>query len=237
MNESGFDRNFLLKYMPISTQKGTNSTQKFTEILDIMDNIVLFTNGNAAIVIEVTASNFTLLSQREQDSKIYSYAALLNSLTFPIQIIIRNKRMDITSYLKELDEAELITKNPLLAQQIRLYRDFVREMIRVNVVLTKMFYVVIAFSSLESGLSGVKQSFDKDLAQKQAFFEAAQKSLMGKAESIHSQLAGLAVSAQTLGKEELIKLYYDIFNDAGIQGTQADSDINTPLVKTGGTYK
>lgn len=220
--------------MNIPAQKGTNSTQKFTEILDIVGNIVLFTNGNAAIVIEVTASNFTLLSQKEQDTKIYSYAALLNSLTFPIQILIRNKRMDITSYLKELDEAEHMTKNELLAQHIRLYRDFVREMIRVNVVLTKMFYVVISFSALEGGLSGLKQSYDKDAAQKQAFVEAAQKSLLGKAESVHSQLVKLAVSAKTLEKEELIKLYYDIFNDAGIQGTQADSDVNTPLIKSGG---
>ena len=220
--------------MKIPAQKGTNSTQRFTEILDIVGNIVLFTDGNAALIIEVTASNFTLLSQKEQDAKIYSYAALLNSLTFPIQILIRNKRMDITSYLKELDEAEVTTKNDLLAQHIRLYREFVREMIRVNVVLTKTFYVVIPFSSLEGGLSGLKQNYEKDAIQKQAFGDAAHKSLIGKAESLHAQLAKLAVTAKTLEKEELIKLYYDIFNDAGIQGTQADSDINTPMIKTGG---
>lgn len=220
--------------MKAPAQKGNNSTQKFTEILDIVDNLVIFSNGNAAILIEITASNFTLLSQKEQDAKIYSYASLLNSLTFPIQILIRNKRMDITSYLKELDEAEIATKNELLAQHIRLYREFVREMIRVNVVLTKMFYVVISFSSLEAGLSGLKQSLDKDDAQKQAFIQAAQKALSGKANSVHQQLAKLAVTAKTLEKEELIKLYYDIFNDAGIQGTQADSDVNTPLIKTGG---
>ena len=220
--------------MKIPAQKGTNSTQRFTEILDIVGNIVLFTDGNAALIIEVTASNFTLFSQKEQDAKIYSYAALLNSLTFPIQILIRNKRMDITSYLKELDEAEVTTKNDLLAQHIRLYREFVREMIRVNVVLTKTFYVVIPFSSLEGGLSGLKQNYEKDAIQKQAFVDAAHKSLIGKAESLHAQLAKLAVTAKTLEKEELIKLYYDIFNDAGIQGTQADSDINTPMIKTGG---
>lgn len=220
--------------MKTPAHKGTNSTQIFTELLDIVDNIVLFTNGSAAIIIEITASNFTLLSQKEQDTKIYSYAALLNSLTFPIQILIRNKRMDITSYLKELEEAEGATKNQLLAEHIRLYREFVREMIRVNVVLTKTFYVVIPYSSLESGLSGVSHNYAKDAVQKQAFVEAAQKSLLGKAESVHTQLNRLAVTAKTLEKEELIKLYYDIFNDAGIQGTQAQSDVNTPLIKTGG---
>lgn len=212
-------------------QKNHNSTQKFTEIIDIVDDLVLFTGGTACIVIEVTASNFALLSKKEQDAKIYAYASLLNSLTFPIQIIIRNKRMDITSYLKDLEEAELTTKNELLSRHIALYRDFVREMVKINIVLNKAFYVVVGFSSLEAGLSGVKSQVGKNGTDKEAFVTAAQKSLYAKADSVHQQLSRLAVTAKTLEKEELIKLFYDIFNDGLIQGTQADSDINTPMIK------
>ncbi len=217
--------------MKTSAQKNHNSTQKFTEIVDIVDDIVLFSGGTAGIVIEITASNFALLSKKEQDAKIYAYASLLNSLTFPIQIIIRNKRMDISSYLKDLEEQELGTKNDLLARHIAMYRDFVREMVKVNVVLNKAFYVVIGFSSLEAGLSGVKSQVARNEVEKEAFVTAAQKALYNKADSVHQQLGKLAVTAKTLEKEELIKLFYDIFNDAPIQGTQADSDINTPLIK------
>ncbi len=217
--------------MKSPAQKIHATTQKFTEIIDIVDNVVILAGGNAALVIEITASNFALLSKKEQDSKIFAYASLLNSLTFPIEILIRNKRIDITSYLKELDEEELTTKNELLAQHIRLYREFVREMVRVNVVLNKTFYIVIPFSSLEAGLSGVKQSFGKNEAEKQAFAEAAKKALNGKAESVHAQLAKLSVASKTLEKEELIKLFYDIFNDSTIQGTQAQSDIGSPIIK------
>ncbi|MEK7605002.1 MAG: hypothetical protein AAB478_00565 [Patescibacteria group bacterium] len=217
--------------MKNSAHKGQASTQKFTEIIDIIDNVVLLEGGNACLVIEITASNFALLSKKEQDAKIYAYAALLNSLTFPIQIIIRNKRIDISSYIKELEEEERETKNELLAQHIRLYREFVREMVKVNVVLNKTFYVAIPYTALEAGLSGVKQSISKDLHQKDAFFQSAQKSLLGKADSVNQQLLKLAISSKILGKEELIKLFYDVFNDGPIQGSQADSDINTPLVK------
>lgn len=217
--------------MKSPAQKIHATTQKFTEIIDIVDNVVILAGGNAALVIEITASNFALLSKKEQDSKIFAYASLLNSLTFPIEILIRNKRIDITSYLKELDEEELATKNELLAQHIRLYREFVREMVRVNVVLNKTFYIVIPFSSLEAGLSGVKQSFGKNEAEKFAFAEAAKKALTGKAESVHAQLAKLSVASKTLEKEELIKLFYDIFNDSTIQGSQAQSDIGSPIIK------
>jgi hypothetical protein len=166
--------------MKNTAQKGHASTQKFTEVIDIVDNIVLLAGGNACLIIEITASNFALLSKKEQDSRIYAYASLLNSLTFPIQILVRNKRMDITSYLKYLEEEELTTKNELLAHHIGMYRDFVREMIRVNVVLNKAFYVVVSFSGLEAGLSGLKQSVGKNAVEKEAFVTAAQKALYAK---------------------------------------------------------
>lgn len=217
--------------MKHSVQKVHATTQRFTEVIDIVDDVVLLAGGNACLIIEITASNFALLSKKEQDSRIYAYASLLNSLTFPIQILIRNKRMDITSYLKYLEEEELTTKNQLLAHHIGMYRDFVREMIRVNVVLNKAFYVIVSFSGLEAGLSGVKQSVGKNNVEKQAFVTAAQKALYAKGDSVHQQLSKLAIAAKTLEKEELIKLFYDIFNDAEIQGSQADSDINTPLIK------
>ena len=86
------------------------STQQFTEVVDIIDNVVLLQGGLACVVINVTASNFALLSKKEQDAKIYAYASLLNSLNFPIQIIIRNQLVDITSYLKSLEEQEKMTK-------------------------------------------------------------------------------------------------------------------------------
>src|SRR5437667_61365 len=93
----------------------SGSTQKFIEIKDITDTVVVFNNNTACSVIEVTASNFALLSKQEQDAKIFSYASLLNSLSFPIQIIIKNKKVDISAYLKSLDQEIQKTQNQLLA--------------------------------------------------------------------------------------------------------------------------
>ncbi|HET7713363.1 MAG TPA: hypothetical protein VFK94_02980, partial [Patescibacteria group bacterium] len=71
------------------------STQDHLDILDIRDNVIILKNGNAAGVLQTNAVNFDLLSESEQDALIFAYASLLNSLTFPIQIVIRSKRMDI----------------------------------------------------------------------------------------------------------------------------------------------
>src|SRR5438270_831213 len=138
----------------MAAQKIHATTQKFTEIVDFADDIVILEGGNACMIIEITASNFALLSKREQDSRIFAYAGLLNSLSFPIQILIRNRRMDISIYIKELEEVITNTKNPQLAAYVEYYAAFVKEMVTVNVVLNKSFYIVVPFSSLEMGVTG-----------------------------------------------------------------------------------
>src|SRR4051812_19191191 len=109
-----------------------SSTQKFIEILDVYENVVILSNGNAAQILEVEATNFDLLSQDEQAAKIYAYSSLLNSLSFPIQILIRSKQLDITSYVQSLEAEQAKTTNQTLASHISLYKKFVSELIKKN---------------------------------------------------------------------------------------------------------
>ena len=218
----------------MAAQKIHASTQKFTEIIDFIDNIVIMEGGNACIVIELTASNFSLLSRREQDARIYSYAELLNSLSFPIQILIRNKRLDISSYLVDLDEAADTTPNKQLAEHIRAYRAFIKEIVTLNVVLSKSFFITIPFSSLEAGAKGVTQ-LQKGQTQAQALANLAKKPLMLKAESLLGQIQKFAATARILNREELIKLFYGIYNeDAKIETKELDETIQTPIITQGG---
>jgi len=83
-----------------------SSTQLFTEIETIDRGIVMFTDGSCVMVVSATAVNFGLLSEKEQDAIIYSYAGLLNSLSFPIEILIRTQHKDVTAYLQILEDQE-----------------------------------------------------------------------------------------------------------------------------------
>ncbi len=197
----------------MSAQKIHATTQKFTEIVDFADDIVILEGGNACMIIEITASNFALLSKREQDSRIFSYAGLLNSLSFPIQILIRNRRMDISQYIKELEGIITTTKNPQLATYVEYYAAFVKEMVTVNVVLNKSFYIVVPFSSLELGVTGATQGQQKGQVKAEAFTQSARKALQNKANSLLGQLQKFATSAKVLEKEDLIKLFYEIYNE------------------------
>lgn len=219
----------------MAAQKIHATTQKFTEIVDFADDIVILEGGNACMIIEITASNFALLSKREQDSRIFSYAGLLNSLSFPIQILIRNRRMDISSYIHELEEVISSTKNPQLAAYVEYYASFVKEMITVNVVLNKSFYIIVPFSSLEMGVTGATQTTQKKQSQKDAFIESARKILQNKANSLLGQLQKFATSARVLEKDDLIKLFYEIYNeDTEIAIDQMSAGAEAPFIKGGG---
>ncbi len=207
--------------MAKAAQKNAPPTQKFIDIVDIVDDIVVLANGNACIIIEVNATNFALLSAEEQDTKIYAYASLLNSLSFPIQILIRSKRLDVSSYLKLLDEEKLKSQNPTLANQIGLYRNFVQELVKVNTILDKKFYIVIPYSSLEKGFTGAKEAMGQ-APGRDSFIVTAKASLHSKAESLHSQLNRLALKAETLGEEKLVRLFYDLFNDANLDHQETE---------------
>ncbi len=208
--------------MKKSAQKTKATTQKFIEIQDIIDNIVLLSFGNACMVIEVQATNFSLLSQEEQNIKVLSYSALLNSLSFPIQVFIRSKKIDISSYLRLLDGEVAKNQNPLLKNQIKLYKDFVAELVKVNTVLDKKFYIAIPYSSLESGIN----------VRGNNFFLSAKAKLSSKAESLHAQLRRMNLPAKTLNKDELVKLFHEIYNGDFSQINEAVQNIKFPVVGT-----
>lgn len=207
--------------MKKSAQKSKSSTQNFTEIQDIIENIVLLSSGNACLIIEIQATNFALLSPEEQNVKLLAYSSLLNSLMFPVQIVIRSKKIDISSYLKLLDEEVRTGQNQLLKNQIVLYKEFVQEMVKVNVVLDKKFYMVVSYSYMEGNIVGGKDNF----------FARAKATLSSRAEALHVQLARLNLLAKTLDKENLVKLFYEVFNGDSEHIGQAGENVKFPIVK------
>ena len=190
------------------TAQHNSSTQKFTEIQDIKENFVLFEGGNACIVIGVTATNFALLSKEEQDGKMFAYASLLNSLSFPIQILIRSKSIQIAPYLKLLEGEGKKATNPKLGLFIRQYRDFIENLVTVSTVLDKQFYFVISYSSLEGG----GKSGGKKMSASDFFFQGAKTALRSKADSVISLVERLGLRSHILEEEELTKLFYDMYN-------------------------
>ncbi len=223
------------------------STQDHLEIEDIQEGIVILKNGSSCLAIGTTAINFGLLSEKEQEATIYAYAALLNSLTFPIQIFIRSTRKDITSYLALLAKREVKEKRQLIKEQITKYKEFIQKTVQKNNVLDKKFFIVIPMSALEFGLSkgNIQQNLSpllsslplrkketKPSLNKEYIIQQAKINLYPKRDHLLRQLSRLGLQAHQLDNHELIRLFYDIYNpeSAGQQMAEA-SQYQTPIVK------
>lgn len=191
------------------------STQVFTEILDIDRDMVLFADGSVVLVIATTAVNFGLLSEKEQDAIIYSYAGLLNSLSFPIQILIQTKHKDISAYLKLLEDQEKLQRNPKLTKSIHGYRLFVASMVKEKDVLDKKFYIVLPFSSIELGISSTLLFGPKKAGlpfEKSYILDRAQTVLLPKKDHLVRLLARVGLHAVQLNSDSLVKLFFSMYN-------------------------
>lgn len=209
------------------------STQEFSEIEDIDRDIVLFADGSCALVVAATAVNFGLLSEKEQEAIIYAYAGLLNSLSFPIQIVIQTQHKDISSYLKLLEEQENKQKNPKMVKSIHSYRTFVAATVKEKDVLDKKFYIVIPFSSLELGsapsvLFGSKK---RGLPYEKSYIlDRALTILVPKRDHVLRLLARVGLHANQLTTEQLIKLFFDAYNaDTSMPTREGNKSTNAPM--------
>jgi len=178
---------------------------------------VYLKDGSVALVLKTTAINFNLLSEEEQDATIYSYAALLNSLSFPIQILIRSQRKNITDYLDRLDQRIQATSSQKIKESIINYRQFVKSLVKENQVLEKKFYIVIPFSTLELGLTAKSFNPFAKNPQKPPFdldhiTEKASLTLYPRRDHLIRQFARLGLSVKQLTTTELTNLFHHAYN-------------------------
>lgn len=213
------------------------TTQDHLEIEDVIDNIVILRDGSCCLILSTTAINFGLLSEREQDATIYAYAGLLNSLTFPIQLVIRSRQKDVTAYLNLLDREIQKQTNPLLKDQMQKYRRFVEETVKKNNVLDKTFYIIVPFSSLELGgsqtLTSIVKKSKKLPYSKEYIIERAKMNLLPKRDHIVRQFGRLGLKIREIKTQEAIQLFYNLYNpdSADIQKLTVGEEYSTPIVQ------
>ena len=184
------------------------STQSFIEIEEIKDDVVLMKDFSAAAVIEVGAVNFWLLSTEEQSSMIYAYSELLNSLSFPVQILILSKKIDVSTYLDYLEEKINKQSLDILKKRMLGYREFIKSIIKINTVLEKRFFFVVPFSPLEMGISGANPGS----LNKEYVFTRAKTALYPKRDNLLRLITKIGLKGSILQRQELTELYYNLYN-------------------------
>ena len=197
------------------------STQQQIDIAGIKDGVVIMRDGSYRLVLQVTATNFALKSENEQNALIFQYQSFLNSLHFPIEIVVRSKRLDLTPYLAKIQALSDKQSSELTRMLANDYIDFVGKLVNVANIMKKTFYVVVSYSvvsvqkvNLFNMLFGQKvQSFDHLKISDEDFKNSTEK-LLENANIIAGGLGSMGLHCFQLSTEQIIELFYQIYNPA-----------------------
>lgn len=205
----------------LSGSKPGVPSQKFLDIAEVRDDVVILKDGTLRAVLLVSSINFSLKSLDEQNAIVQSYMQFLNSLDFPIQIVIQSRKMNIDNYLRRIAEHEKTMDNDLLKRQIADYRDFVKQLVELGDIMQKRFYVVIPLTPGEEGTQTGKGFFQRlkeiltptvasKLSEKR--FEKLKFDLSLRVNQIIGGLSSMSLNAVQLDTQSLIELYYTVYN-------------------------
>ncbi len=203
---------------PKNKVASSSSTQKYVDVEEIRDGVMVLKTGAIRSVLLVSSINFDLKSTLEQDAIISQYQAFLNSLDFPVQIVIQSRRFNIDPYIERLRDEELQQQNELLRFQMAEYKLYIKKLSEVSNIMSKFFYVVVPFSSVEDQESGFFGKISGIFRPKQSIglkgdrFETYKSQLFQRVDHVSAALSSAGVKVSQLNTEEIIELLYNSYN-------------------------
>ena len=198
----------------LSKNKST-SIQKHIQIKEIKDDVIVLKNKGIRAILMATSLNFDLKSTEEQDAIIYKYQDFLNSIDFPIQIMIASRKFDIDPYIQTLKEKQINQENELLKIQALEYVDFVKGLTEITNIMTESFYVVIPYSSFITQNIGILKKLlkgNKKNTTKEMEFNELKNNLWQRVEFVSTGLRAMGIKTAPLKTEELVELFYKLYN-------------------------
>ncbi|MBM3231314.1 TraC family protein, partial [Candidatus Peregrinibacteria bacterium] len=196
------------------------ATQRFLPISEIRNDTVLLKRGGLRAVLEIEALNFNLKSETEQMGIINGYESFINTLTFPLQIVVRSRKVNIDPYLEQIREKAQKQDNELLRSQTEGYALFVEKIVEVADIMQKRFLVVIPYDDTEQKKSGLSQFFSwiglddsgGKINMRRKYFTAKATKLKDRVNLVDTGLRNIGLQTRRLTTSDLIELYYEIYN-------------------------
>lgn len=203
--------------------KNPNSTQSTLQLSEVRDSMVIMIDGSFRAVIACKSINFDLMSDREREGIEYSYQNFLNSLNFPIQILVRSQRVDIGPYIDKLVNIRRSQDNMLLGVLMDDYIGFIDALSQEANIMEKSFYIVIPYFPKGDAANLVEQGkgfFGKLFARPQnvvsridaATYQKAKDEIKNRVDSVMAGLFQIGVQSMQLDTKSLGELYYNYYN-------------------------
>ncbi|HOZ16468.1 MAG TPA: hypothetical protein PLF70_01105 [Candidatus Portnoybacteria bacterium] len=204
----------------VKMPKNAPEVQKFVEIQEIKNGMAIMKDNSLRAVCACSSVNFDLLSQPEQEAVVNRFQEFLNSLDFPLQIIVASRHFKIENYLAQINELEQKQTNELLKIQTNEYINFVRSFVEFANIMNKSFYIVVPFSIIEAReenfLNKIKNIIGSSKSKKEKFetekLNQYKTQLDQRVNLISEGLRVLGLKTIPLNNEQLTQLFFEFYN-------------------------
>jgi type IV secretory pathway VirB4 component len=197
------------------------STQKYLNIAEIKDNVIVLKNGGIRAVLQTNSINFNLKSEEEQNAIIYAFQSFLNSLEFPVQIIVHSRKLDIDKYIENLREIGEKNENSLLKKQTFEYCEYIQKLVEYADIMEKKFYVIVPYDPYRTQNKNMFAKFMERISASDSVdsikrrhkeFDELNKNLTQRVNTVRAGLEGCNLRIAQLTTPQLAELFYGIYN-------------------------
>lgn len=194
------------------------STQKYLDVAEIREDTLIMKDGTLRAIIMVSSLNFALKSEDEQNAIVSAYMSFLNTLEFPLQIVIQSRKLNIDKYLADLKKIQEKQANELLKMQTGDYINFIGELVELGEIMTKRFFVVVPYNPSSDKRKNFWARFKEILSPASIInlgherFIKRKKELLKRTEHILGSLNSIGLSAVILDTQSIIELLYNTYN-------------------------
>jgi type IV secretory pathway VirB4 component len=216
----------------------SGNTQRYLPFSEIRNDTVILKNGGLRAVLKVEPLNFNLKSETEQQGIIAGYESFINTLVFPVQILIRSTKVNIEPYLNHIHEHSSRQESKLLKEQTQAYAHFIERIVEVAEIMQKNFYVILPLdetprrvNALDQFLGWIRHTDDSlaKVMHRSKLLKGQLPRLKERIDLVQTGLRNIGIPSERLGTLELIQLYYDIYNHeiAATQKLPKNGEFNT----------
>jgi type IV secretory pathway VirB4 component len=224
---------------PLQKQDLGNSAD-LVDIKEIKEKTIIVKDGSLRQIVMVGGVNFSLKSDTEQNIITQAYQTFLNSIDFPLQIVIHSRKVNIEKYIATLAERRQVEPSPILQNQIDEYTKFVQGFVQQNAIMEKVFLVIVSFYPV-SGLPDIKKvsgmipflgGKKKTTAEADAARAEEETKMFGenvaqlnqRVAQVTSGLLNIGLEVTVLDDEQLIELFYNFYNPQTIERDKAPAE-------------
>lgn len=226
---------------PFEPKNKVLSTQRYLDFAGAHNETLVLKKGGVRAILEVSSVNFNLKSNEEQESIIMSYQSFLNALDFPVQILIKSKKLEIDHYLGNLRNQQKKLVNQLLRDQMGEYIEFIQKLVEYSNIMEKKFFVVIPMDPMRVETKSLFAKFLSyirpddtvvEILRRRSEFAKLKKQLETRVNVVQTALESCGLKTRRLTTEEIIRLLYQTYNP-DISRSQKLNNIDSLSVSVG----